>query len=1391
MNKPRIHQAALARRWTTAMMLFILHCSLFICSAAAQLRTEYFFDSDPGFGKGTLTAATADADGNLVFDAPTDHLSSGYHLLGVRSYLSANGNTSFSPTLWQQILVKRPSDEGRFTRVEYFWDNDPGYGQGTPIIIPSDKEVEVNDLYISTEGLSTGTHQLFIRAYGGAGWSPVLSQQVFVQHAADAGRILRLEYFWDNDPGNGHGTPIEITSASEVSIDNLQLSTEGLSPGSHILGIRPYGGAGWGPTITQQVVVERGAVDVNLVEYFWDIDPGKGRATPLLVEAGKELSLEDVEFSTADLTPGHHSLGIRARGGSNWGPTVFLETTVPLRADDAIITNGEYFFDDDPGYGSATPISMTPGQEVSIESLGIPTDDLSAGHHQLFVRYRGSLGWSPTVSSEVIVMPEAVIANAEYFWNEEPGYGHGTPISITPGEEVTLDNLGIPTAEVHGDATLFIRYRGPFGWGPTVAYPIMVDAEGNYTLDANAETSIETRNYQSLSDAVDDFSDRGVGNNITLNLPTTNTDYQLDATTQERLAQLAAISESIERISTCREGKSIGFKATEASGNTLTVTTTDEGLTTVLEFFAHTWLENVTLTINGQAYNFSSWATTPHSEEVCSGVETTPVSISVPITGMTVSFTPQPYQGNALSGFATEASPTLPAMTIENCSAKLDSVAYRVALSDVQGAEISGFTYYIYIRPLVGIQQFSGMLPATGSSLDPGQTTLKWNAVPAAESYRLTVTDADDNIIDGFPVTTDKTSYELTVVSGEHYQWQVVAIGSCDELTSPVMTLSGRLLPDLLVSSITAPEAAEAGNTITVTTTITNQGPGATIEGRWTDRLYYAVNSNDFALAVQAAEVIHNGNLDADGTYDVVFTMKVPYADAGTLHFFVVTDVAAKVMENDDDNNRMLSADAAQLQPFYMNTTDLAALRQLYDDFGGDQWNGTKWNTASELITEGNWSGVTFDTDGRVTAINLQGRGLTGELSGSTAPMLPFLTDLNLSHNALTGDVTPFVESLSLTSLNLSYNSIRNISAALPTTITTLNVGNQSLADVLEFDLAKMIDDDFLGQLPTIVRYNHTSRNYDSDIKLRCVSPDGVFMLTRANGTSSVSSSSKLVYKEASGETVDVSSQSGLATGTTFQMSFSFPQGDATFNGETDILDLQATINYMFSRWNGWLFNYAAANLYPDAIINIQDAIRLIDVIINEPWYDGPNMPIHPASLSRRKASADTQAQLYVEGDVLKLSTTVPVAAMDIVLSDCSNVSNTDGLTTSGLSINTKRTDSSLRLIAYSFSDGTLPVGETELCRISGNSPRVICAKLADANANEVTVSVSDVTTAVNSASQPVAFKLYSTAGLLVASGDTSDMQTAIDHLPTGIYVLRQIFSDGMERQSKIRIESR
>ena len=78
--------------------------------------------------------------------------------------------------------------------------------------------------------------------------------------------------------------------------------------------------------------------------------------------------------------------------------------------------------------------------------------------------------------------------------------------------------------------------------------------------------------------------------------------------------------------------------------------------------------------------------------------------------------------------------------------------------------------------------------------------------------------------------------------------------------------------------------------------------------------------------------------------------MTVPEVDSGTLRVFVVTNADNAAMEHNAsaNNNRLMSTTTATMSPCYVNENDLAVLRQLYTDFGGDSWSGTKWKTGAE-----------------------------------------------------------------------------------------------------------------------------------------------------------------------------------------------------------------------------------------------------------------------------------------------------------------------------------------------------------------------------------------------------------------------------------------------------------
>ena len=102
--------------------------------------------------------------------------------------------------------------------------------------------------------------------------------------------------------------------------------------------------------------------------------------------------------------------------------------------------------------------------------------------------------------------------------------------------------------------------------------------------------------------------------------------------------------------------------------------------------------------------------------------------------------------------------------------------------------------------------------------------------------------------------------------------------------------------------------------------------------------------------------------------------------------------------------------------------SDRAALVALYNATEGGSWiTRTNWLSGRPLDE---WHGVTTDSDGRVTALNLSSNSLYGALPAALG-RLSNLNHLNLSENQLTGEIPPELGGLSnLTRLSLSGNQL-------------------------------------------------------------------------------------------------------------------------------------------------------------------------------------------------------------------------------------------------------------------------------------------------------------------------------------------------------------------------------
>lgn len=205
-------------------------------------------------------------------------------------------------------------------------------------------------------------------------------------------------------------------------------------------------------------------------EYFWDADPGLGRATSLSISSGADGYYLG-SISTADLAPGRHLLGVRLKSHSRWTATHLSYVDI-INPDNAIVRGTEYFWDEDPGLGMATPFRAAEVDADGYSSATFSAEGLEPGWHLLGMRTWTDAGWSATHTAAVLITDDSIlITGLEYFWDEDEGPGMAEQVAIPPSKEVEIENLEIPFPEY--DASKYIlSFRAKAGedWGVTHSF---------------------------------------------------------------------------------------------------------------------------------------------------------------------------------------------------------------------------------------------------------------------------------------------------------------------------------------------------------------------------------------------------------------------------------------------------------------------------------------------------------------------------------------------------------------------------------------------------------------------------------------------------------------------------------------------------------------------------------------------------------------------------------------------------------------------------------------------------------------------------------------------------------------------------------------------------------
>ena len=131
---------------------------------------EYYFDIDPGYGKGFTIQDVEDGTSQLAIDL--SGLLSGAHIL----YLRSHDKNRWSSTIARPLYVCRHTD---IVALEYFFDDDdPGEGKATQVALPNNLSSTFT-FEVPLNHLKVGDHLLHVRAKGNDGLWSVISTDAF------------------------------------------------------------------------------------------------------------------------------------------------------------------------------------------------------------------------------------------------------------------------------------------------------------------------------------------------------------------------------------------------------------------------------------------------------------------------------------------------------------------------------------------------------------------------------------------------------------------------------------------------------------------------------------------------------------------------------------------------------------------------------------------------------------------------------------------------------------------------------------------------------------------------------------------------------------------------------------------------------------------------------------------------------------------------------------------------------------------------------------------------------------------------------------------------------------------------------------------------------------
>ncbi len=299
----------MGRLLSSVFLLF----SVCFCFSQTITNAEYFFNTDPGVGNGTALVINSNT-GQLTqtFSIPTTGLSDGFHSLYVRTYNSDNNWSLYD----RKSFYLKSFLTSNITAAEYFFNTDPGVGNGIALTVNSNTGQLTQTFTIPTNALSEGFHNLYIRTLNTDNSWSLYDREVFYVKHFDAYTITAAEYFFNTDPGIGNGTSLSVDTNSGTLTQTFSIATTGLPEGFHNFYLRTQDSSGnWSLYDRQVIYIKDFDVspdEISAAEYFIDTDPGVGNGTSV-VFSNPSLSTQTLNIDSSGLAEGDHIFYIRVQ----------------------------------------------------------------------------------------------------------------------------------------------------------------------------------------------------------------------------------------------------------------------------------------------------------------------------------------------------------------------------------------------------------------------------------------------------------------------------------------------------------------------------------------------------------------------------------------------------------------------------------------------------------------------------------------------------------------------------------------------------------------------------------------------------------------------------------------------------------------------------------------------------------------------------------------------------------------------------------------------------------------------------------------------------------------------------------------------------------------------